>query len=196
MKGYMISRNKLIYIGIGTAALVLIGVGWHLYQKSFYDPDFKPNRILIDPTYHFQLTAPAGWRFLNIPNSILNYPKSAAQLVQDGRKAFCVLIPEAIDEENRQITLEDFRNAVVDAIKKENQDAVFESKEKLPSSWSERMRMVYTSTYTLLKIKWLIQLDLTKSTAYRTICWCESKDFSRNETSFKALCDSFQLSQK
>ena len=187
----MITRQQQFSLGITLGILILLVVG--LYQKLARnpDPDFLSDRAIMNEEYGFQLSAPQDWSFLNIPNSILNYPRSEAQLIHKSRKVFCVLIPELIQEGDR-VTMDRFLDMVRTAILKESPNAAFESEIQVPSSWSERMRLIYSSTLNVLHVKWFIQLDLTPKIAYRTIGWCDQEAFASHLPGFQEIGDSLQ----
>ncbi|RJP20748.1 MAG: hypothetical protein C4527_24650 [Candidatus Omnitrophota bacterium] len=188
------SPSRILFI----IAVILCITAFAVFTDFFHfrnqtiplDPEFLPDRKLFNEQYAFQLAAPSDWYFLNRPNSLLDYPESAAQLTNEAKNAFCVVIPESISDPSVNLTIDDLRILVIKMIRNENPEVEFKEEMKLNTSWSDRLRIVYTSDLGAQTICWLIQIDLTGRLTYRTICWCAQKDFPQNHKAFLSVCDS------
>ncbi len=178
------------------AAIVLAIFFYIALRVNQPESEVLTDRVLKNTNYNFQLKAPEGWFFLKIPNSILNYPQSAAQLTNEDKSSFCVVIPEPIADPTIKLTLDTVRDVTVKTIKQENPNAKVLNEEKAKSTWSQRLRIEYVSSHGVNKVRWLVQLDLMKNIVFRTTCWCEQEAYPYNEAAFLEICNSLKPLQE
>lgn len=184
------NRTSILWItGIGFFILMLLYLFvWSGILFQVGDSNVTGQRVFHSQTHNIQIAVPPGWDLLRIPNEYLNYPEAEAQMVSQNRFAFCIWIPEQV-EEVTDISLDSFEALVVNKILQEPDSQILD-KQQVNSSWSERSRILYSKVVNAQTMQYLVQLDVKENMTFRTICWTTQDRFDSFSASFYSICDS------